>query len=72
MSVIDFESIKVWSQIPRGFKLALLTNAFCPHCKRTSFAQDYRLHMDGYALIIEGHCAQCGLQIEKRVDSYDR
>lgn len=66
--VTEFAAWRRWMQVPEDVRPRILSSAFCPRCKLTSFAPGWTVRKVWYGILIAGSSAGCGESIARMVE----
>ena len=67
--VLDFKAWKKWLSLDEASRRLYLSKAWCTRCRVTSFADGYDVKSTKYAIVVVGHCAQCGAPIRRTIET---
>ena len=63
--VTKIEALRGRRKIPKHIRKLLLANAFCHNCGTTKFALCSTPSMRHSRVLIEGRCAECGVEVAR-------
>ncbi len=63
------KAVAVWERIPPHFRVKLLNNAYCTHCRGVTSIADSSVGMVDKCLLIKGICVTCHGPVARLVEN---
>ena len=62
------KALAVWERIPAPFRVKLLNNVYCSHCRGVTSVADSNVVLENKCLLIKGICVTCHGSVVRLVD----
>lgn len=59
------DALKIWMELPADIRSKLLSNVWCPDCRKAVTICDYSADLDGGVVVLRGFCSTCGHKVAR-------